>query len=44
MDLLVQIRDKDAAPAFRKIAQDPSADETVRQRAAAGLQKLGGTQ
>ena len=41
MDLLVQIRDKDAAPAIRRLAQDPAADETVRQRAAANLQKLG---
>jgi hypothetical protein len=44
MDLLVQIRDRDAAPALRKIAADPGADETVRQRAAANLQKLGVTQ
>jgi hypothetical protein len=44
MDLLVQIRDPDAAPALRKIAADPGADETVRQRAVANLQKLGVTQ
>ena len=41
IDLLVQINDKDSAPALRRIAGDPQVDEMVRQRALTGLQKLG---
>ena len=42
IDLLVQFNDKDAAPELRKLAQDPQANEEVRQRASASLQKLEG--
>jgi len=40
IDLLTQIGDKDALPAFRKLAQDSQADDSVRQRAASAVQKL----
>ncbi|HEY2018710.1 MAG TPA: zf-HC2 domain-containing protein [Bryobacteraceae bacterium] len=40
IDLLVQLNDKEAAAALRKLSQDGQADETVRQRASAGAQKL----
>ena len=43
IDLLTQIRDKDAIPALRKLAADPQADETVRQRAGESADKLGGS-
>ena len=41
IDLLVQLNDRDSAPALQKLAGDPQADETVRQRAEAAMQKLG---
>jgi len=41
IDLLVQLDDKDSAPALRKLAQDGQADEMVRQRATNAMQKLG---
>lgn len=41
IDLLVQLKDKDSAPALEKLARDRQADELVRQRAAAAMQKLG---
>jgi HEAT repeat protein len=40
IDLLVQLNDKDAVPALRKLADDKDADESVRQRAVTALQKL----
>ena len=40
IDLLVQFKDKDAAAELRKLAQDSQANEEVRQRASAALQKL----
>jgi hypothetical protein len=40
IDVLVAANDKGAAPALRRLAQDTQADESVRQRAAAGAQKL----
>jgi len=44
IDLLVEVNDRDAAGALGKLARDNSADEAVRQRAAAGLARLGVTQ
>jgi hypothetical protein len=44
IDLLVQLTARDAAPAFEKLAQNASANDSVRQRAAAAFEKLGGTQ
>jgi hypothetical protein len=44
IDLLAQLNSKDAAPALQKLAQNASADEAVRQRAAAAYEKLGGMQ
>ncbi len=41
IDLLVQLNDKDSAPALQKLAQDGQADEMVRQRATRAMQKLG---
>ena len=41
IDLLVQLNDKDSAPALLKLAKDQQADEMVRQRATAAMQKLG---
>ena len=41
VDLLVQLNDKGAAPALRKVAHDAQVDEAVRARAAAGLERLG---
>jgi HEAT repeat protein len=41
IDLLVQLNDKDSAPALQRLAGDPRADEMVRQRAATAMQKLG---
>jgi hypothetical protein len=41
IDLLVQIHDKDAAEALRKLAQNSQLDDAVRQEAASGLQKIG---
>lgn len=40
IDLLVQLNDKDAVPAMRKLAQDKEAHEEVRRRAASSVQKL----
>jgi anti-sigma factor RsiW len=40
IDLLVQVNDRESAPALRKIAQDGQADETVRQRATLAMHKL----
>ncbi len=44
IDLLVQLNARDAAPAMQKLAQQADANESVRQRAAAAYEKLGGTQ
>jgi hypothetical protein len=44
IDLLVQLNAHDAAPALRKLSQDKDANESVRQRAASALEKLGGSQ
>jgi hypothetical protein len=41
IDLLVQLKDRDLAPALRTIAGDTQADEAVRQRASQGLEELG---
>ena len=41
IDLLVQLKDKDSAPALQKIASDRQTDETVRQRAELAIGKLG---
>ena len=41
IDLLVQLKDKDSAPALEKLSIDPQTDEMVRQRAAVAMQKLG---
>lgn len=41
IDLLVQLNDKDSAPALQKLAGNRETDELVRQRAAAAMQKLG---
>jgi HEAT repeat protein len=40
IDLLVELNDRDSAPALRKLAQDGQADEVVRQRATLAMQKL----
>jgi hypothetical protein len=40
IDLLVQLNDKDAVPALRKLAQEKDTDESVRQRAGSAVQKL----
>jgi HEAT repeat protein len=40
IDVLTEVNDKAAIPALRQLAQDPKADDTVRQRAAAGVRKL----
>jgi hypothetical protein len=40
MDLLVQLSDKEAAPALRKLAQDAQADNQVRQHAAWAIQRM----
>jgi hypothetical protein len=40
MDLLVQLNDKEAAPALRKLAQDAQADDQVRQHAAWAIQRM----
>jgi anti-sigma factor RsiW len=44
IDLLVQLDEKDAVSAMRKLAQDNSVDQEVRQRAASAAEKLGGAQ
>ena len=44
IDLLVQLNARDAAPAMQKLAQQADANESVRQRAAAAYEKLGGVQ
>ena len=41
MDLLVHLNDKDVLPALQRLSADPQADETVRHRAVAAMQKLG---
>jgi len=41
IDLLVQLNDKDSAPALERLLNDRQADEAVRQRAATAMQKLG---
>ena len=41
IDLLVQLKDRDLAPALRSIAHDSQADQAVRQRASQGLLELG---
>jgi hypothetical protein len=41
IDLLVQVRDREAAPALRQASQNKDLDEAVRQRAAAGLERMG---
>jgi hypothetical protein len=40
IDLLVQLNDKEAASALRHLAQDPQADNQVRQHAARALQRM----
>jgi len=40
IDVLTEVHDKAAIPALRQLAQDPKADDSVRQRAAAGVRKL----
>ncbi|MGA2772618.1 MAG: HEAT repeat domain-containing protein [Bryobacteraceae bacterium] len=40
IDLLVQLNDKEAAPALRKLAQDAQADNQVRQHAAWAIQRM----
>ena len=40
IDLLAQLNDTDALPALHKLAADPQADEAVRQRAAAAVEKM----
>jgi hypothetical protein len=40
VDLLVQLNDKEAAPALRKLAEDARADDQVRQHAASALQTM----
>jgi hypothetical protein len=44
IDLLVQLNARDAAAAMQKLARQADANESVRQRAAAAYEKLGGTQ
>ena len=44
IDLLVQLNARDAAPAMQKLAHQADANESVRQRAAAAYEKLGGVQ
>lgn len=44
IDLIVDVRDRDSAPALRRLAQDSQADEVVRQRATLAMQKLEITQ
>jgi hypothetical protein len=44
IDLLVQLNARDAAGVMQKLAQQPDANESVRQRAAAAYEKLGGMQ
>ena len=40
IDLLVQLNDKEAAPALRKVAQDAQADNEVRQHASSAIQRM----
>jgi len=40
MDLLVQLNDKEAAPALRQLAQDAQVDSEVRQHAAWAIQRM----
>jgi hypothetical protein len=40
MDLLVELNDREAAPALRKLAQDAQADSQVRQHAAWAIQRM----
>jgi hypothetical protein len=40
MDIFVETNDQTAIPAMRKLAQDAQTDESARQRALAGIQKL----
>jgi uncharacterized protein (UPF0147 family) len=44
IDLLVQLDEKEATGTLRKLAQDNSVDQEVRQRAVSAAEKLGGTQ
>jgi hypothetical protein len=44
IDLLVQLNEKDAVGALRKLAQDTNIDQEVRQRAVSAADKLGATQ
>ena len=41
IDLLVQLRERDSAPALRALARNASADDAVRQRATWAIQRLG---
>lgn len=41
IDLLVQLKDRDAAPALRALVHNAEADEAVRQRATWAIQRLG---
>jgi len=40
IDLLVELNNKEAAPALRKLAQDAQADDQVRRHAASALQRM----
>ena len=44
IDLLVQLNDRDSAPALRSLAHNAEADEAVRQRATWAIQRLGTSQ
>lgn len=43
IDVLVEVNDRAAIPALQHLAGDAQTDDAVRQRAAAGVQKLGGS-
>ncbi|HTS27182.1 MAG TPA: HEAT repeat domain-containing protein [Bryobacteraceae bacterium] len=43
IDLLVQLNDKDALPALRRLVQDKDTDDEVRQRAGLAVQRLEST-
>jgi nucleotide-binding universal stress UspA family protein len=43
IDLLVQQRAREVMPALRKLAEDPGVNESVRQRAVAGLRRMEGS-
>jgi hypothetical protein len=41
IDLVVKSKDRDCAPALRRLASRPEADEAVRQRAQWAIDQLG---